>query len=369
MKLNVLLLAGVLLASACDSGTRATGEVKEVLRITGTVTYRERILLRPGSRLEVILEDVSRADAPAVQLARLERTDPGQVPISFELEYQHGEIDPRMSYAIRARILGPDGDLLFMNDTHTPVITRDIGNRQDIGVDILLVSTQRKGPGGGEPDGGGEPAGLELRGQFSYMADATNFRDCNTGKIFPVEMSGQYIELERAYLNSGKEPGSELTVDLVGRFLERPGMGGNSSIIMLIVDEFKQISENQDCVPLHHAELFNTYWKLIELKGKPVLSDPSAGQQREAHMELNGTERRINGHGGCNRFFGQFTLEGDKLAFTGLGSTMMACPAGMEDEQAFLLALGETNRAEVSGLFLQLFKDDQILARFEAIHF
>jgi hypothetical protein len=41
----------------------------------------------------------------------------------------------------------------------------------------------------------------------------------------------------------------------------------------------------------------------------------------------------------------------------------------MENEQAFLLALGDTNRAEVSGQFLQLFKGDQILARFEAVYF
>jgi heat shock protein HslJ len=182
-------------------------------------------------------------------------------------------------------------------------------------------------------------------------------------------MSGQYIELERAYLDSGKKPGYELTVDLAGRYLERPAMDNNSNIIMLIVDEFKQISENQDCSPPHHAELFNTYWKLIELNGKPALPDRAAEQEREAHMVLNEAEQRINGHGGCNRFFGQFTREGDKLAFTGLGSTMMACASGMENEQAFLLALGDTNRAEVSGQFLQLFKGDQILARFEAVYF
>lgn len=368
MKLKIPLLAIVFLLSGCDvptPATQATSEVKAVSRITGTVTYRERILLRPGSRLEVVLEDVSRADAPAIQLARLERVDPGQVPLSFELEYQPDDIDARMSYAIRARILDPDGNLLFVNDTHTPVITRGAGTE----VDMVLVSAQRRGGSSAASSGNDETQGMSLRGQFTYLADAASFRDCETGKVFPVEMSGQYIELERAYLNSGIESGSPLTVNLVGRYLQRPGMEDNTNEIKLIVDQFEQVSDEQDCTPSHHAEVFNTYWKLVDLDGKPVHSANAANQQREAHMVLNEAEQRINGHGGCNRFFGQFSMENQKLSFTGLGSTMMACIDGMETEQAFLLALGETNRFEVSGQFLQLFKDDRSLARFEAVYF
>jgi uncharacterized lipoprotein YbaY/heat shock protein HslJ len=363
----LFLFISLFLLYACEVGSQAAsdpGLQREASRITGTVSYRERILLRPGSRLEVVLEDVSRADVPAIQIARMERTDPGQVPLPFELEYPPGAIDSRMSYAIRARILAPDGSLLFINDANFPVITQDAGTH----VDMILVSASRKTSAtlGGAAT---EPPGMELQGQFSYLADAPSFRDCNTGKTFPVEMSGEYLALEHAYLNSGIETGKGLTVNLQGRYLERSGIESNTNEIMLLVDKFQQISANQDCTPSEHAGLFNTYWKLIELDGKRIQQDAASAQQREAHMVLNEQEFRVNGHSGCNRFFGGFDLDGEKLVFSGLGSTMMACPTGMETEQAFLLALGETTRAMVLGQFLELFKDERSLARFEAVNF
>ncbi|HET6564839.1 MAG TPA: YbaY family lipoprotein [Xanthomonadales bacterium] len=368
MRWRYLLLTSAWLLQACDTNIQSASVSAmddKVSMITGTVSYRERILLRPGSRLEIVLEDVSRADAPALAISRTERVDPGQVPIAFELEYRPADINPAMSYAIRARILAPDGSLLFINDTHTPVITRDAGTH----VDMLLVSAQRKVATGEPAAAGDEDAGMELRGQFSYLADAALFRDCNTGKTFPVEMSGQYLELERAYLNSGIKAGENLTVSLRGRYLERPDTESNANKVKLIVDTFHSISDNQDCTPTHHAELTGTFWKLVELNGKPILQSKDSNQQRMAHIVLQQQELRVKGNGGCNSFFGSYTHDGEKLAFSGLGSTMMACPDGMETEQAFLLALGETNRAVVSGQFLELFKDDHSLARFEAIYF
>lgn len=368
MRWRYLLLASAWLLQACDTNTQSVNvpvSADEVSMITGTVSYRERILLRPGSRLEVVLEDVSRADAPASAIARTERDDPGQVPIAFELEYRPADINPAMSYAIRARILAPDGSLLFINDTQTPVITRDAGTH----VDMLLVRAQRNAANG-EPDAAGvEDVGMELRGQFSYLADAALFRDCNTGKTFPVEMSGQYLELERAYLNSGIEAGENLTVSLRGRYLERPDADSNTNKVNLIVDTFHSVSDDQDCTPTHHAGLSGTFWNLVELNGQPILQNKDSNQQRMPHIVLQQQELRVKGNGGCNNFFGSYTHNGEKLAFSGLGSTMMACPEGMETEQGLLLALGETNRGVVSGQFLELFKDEHSLARFEAIYF
>lgn len=364
---NLLVLVSLVLLCACEAGSQAVskpGTESDVARISGTVSYRERILLRPGSRLEIVLEDVSRADAPAVQIARLERLDPGQVPIPFELEYPASDIDPRMNYALRARIFTPDDRLLFINDMHVPVITRDAGTQAD----IMLVSASRGAPADSVA-ASIETPGMELKGQFSYLADAATFRDCSTGKTFPVEKAGQFAALESAYLNSGIDPGAALTVNLRGRYLERPIVDLNTNEIMLIIEEFQQVSENQDCSPSQHADLFNTYWKLIELDGQPVLLDTESSQQPEAYMVLNELEQRVTGHSGCNRFFGGFSLQGEELVFAGLGSTMMACPTGMETEQGFLLALGETDRARVSGQFLELFKGELSLARFEAVYF
>jgi copper homeostasis protein (lipoprotein) len=70
---------------------------------------------------------------------------------------------------------------------------------------------------------------------FRYMADAARFRDCRTNQEYPVAMEGAYIDVERAYSKSGIEPGSELMIEIVGRYLERPSMEGNSSEINLII--------------------------------------------------------------------------------------------------------------------------------------
>ncbi len=73
--------------------------------------------------------------------------------------------------------------------------------------------------------GNGEPTGMALEGMFRYMADAALFRDCRDGKTYPVSMEGQYLELERAYLNSGIEPGSEIMASVQGRLLGASAYG------------------------------------------------------------------------------------------------------------------------------------------------
>jgi uncharacterized lipoprotein YbaY len=357
--LPLMMLAA--LAAACGNQTPPNPEESAetvMQKIAGTVIYRERLALSNQAELEVTLEDVSRQDVAATVLARQVISDPGQVPIRFELEYRPGDIDERMSYAIRAKI-HDRGRLLFTTDTHTPVLTRGAGREAH----LLLVGVQQ--PTVSPPAPAAEESGMALQGMFRYMADAALFRDCRSGKSFPVAMEGAYIELERAYLNSGIESGSEVMVRLRGRYLERPAMEGNRNKVKLIVDKLEDIDPQNTCAPNEHAELQNTYWKLLEIDGKPVVTPES---MREAHMVLATEGSNARGHAGCNNFFGTFQAKEDRLAFSALGSTMMACPEGMDTEQAFLQALGETTRFEISGQFLTLFADDHPLARLEAVY-
>ena len=92
-------------------------------RVSGTVTYRERMALPASAVVEVVLEDVSRADAPPLVLAsaRLER--PGQVPVRFDLGYNRKSIDPARRYAVRAEITS-GRTVLFR--TNEPVLVRTV---------------------------------------------------------------------------------------------------------------------------------------------------------------------------------------------------------------------------------------------------
>lgn len=354
----VPLLLGAAL-TGCDSGDQDAGSHA----IKGSMSYRERVMLTPNAIASVRLEDVSLADAPAKVLAELDIPNPGQVPIAFELPYDPDAIDERMSYAVRAQI-HDRGALLFTSDTHHPVLTRGAGDEVDIALVAVNIPATVSPP---DPELEAEeaPVGLELAGSFIYMADAALFEDCRDMRVYPVAMEGAYIEVERAYLNSGIKGGEPLMVQLTGRFLERPAMEGDRNVVMLVVDSFEAVLPEQSCVPPVDEPLENTYWKLQELDGQAVTTPEG---QREAHMILQPAETRVSGNAGCNNFFGGYELEGETLRFGQTGATMMACPDGMETEQAFLAILDKVDRYAVEGAILRLYQGDTLLATFEAVH-
>jgi putative lipoprotein len=132
MKMQVLALLAFLVS--CQPAPKSP----EFAYVTGTVTYRERMALPGDAVVEVQLQDVSLADAPATVLSTQRITPSGQVPIAFALAYDPAAIDERNRYAVQARI--EQGDrLLFINDTYTPVLTDGGGDR----VDMLLVRVQQ----------------------------------------------------------------------------------------------------------------------------------------------------------------------------------------------------------------------------------
>lgn len=100
--------------AADQSRAGTAGENGSMSVIEGEVFYRERIMLRPGAELEVQLEDISRADAMATVITTVTYTLEGGPPYPFSIAYDPARIDPRMRYALRARIT-EDGALRFTN--------------------------------------------------------------------------------------------------------------------------------------------------------------------------------------------------------------------------------------------------------------
>jgi heat shock protein HslJ len=65
-------------------------------------------------------------------------------------------------------------------------------------------------------------------------------------------------------------------------------------------------------------------WKLVELNGQR-LSDMANPPVKVPYMELD-SKRRIAGYSGCNRFFGTYELNpNDRVSFSAMGMTRMAC--------------------------------------------
>jgi putative lipoprotein len=104
--------------------------------ITGTVAYRNRSALPSTAVVEVTLQDISLADAPAKVISTQRIEAGGRQPPFLRTVHDPAQIDPRNTYSVGARIT--DGNtLLFINDTVYPVLTR---GAPMTGVDILVIA-------------------------------------------------------------------------------------------------------------------------------------------------------------------------------------------------------------------------------------
>ncbi|WP_435136056.1 copper resistance protein NlpE N-terminal domain-containing protein [Formosa sp. A9] len=80
--------------------------------------------------------------------------------------------------------------------------------------------------------------------------------------------------------------------------------------------------------------LIDTPWKLVELNGKPI-----ANVSKQPFLLLSGTDNRVSGNTSCNGFGGEYELlEGNRIKFSKMMHTMMACP-DMTVENQFMKVL------------------------------
>lgn len=108
--------------------------------------------------------------------------------------------------------------------------------------------------------------------------------------------------------------------------------------------------------------LESTAWQLVELGDRAGLNEAEA---LGPTLLFDADKQRIAGEAGCNRFMGSYRLQGDKLSFSHLGTTMMACANGMELEQRYLELLGQVAAWRMEGERLQLLDaDGEVLASY-----
>ena len=68
---------------------------------------------------------------------------------------------------------------------------------------------------------------------------------------------------------------------------------------------------------------------------------------------------KVSGRGSCNRFFGTAQVQGGQIKLGPLGTTRMACPeAVMDQERRYLEQLQRTERYGVNGSVLRLYGPD-----------
>lgn len=96
----VLAMVALLLAFASPA-------LAAKVTLKGDVTYRERIALPPGGTLSVSVIDLATPDQPRVS-AKAPIASPGQVPLTFTLNFDDNVIVAGHEYALVAEISGPD---------------------------------------------------------------------------------------------------------------------------------------------------------------------------------------------------------------------------------------------------------------------
>lgn len=207
---------------------------------------------------------------------------------------------------------------------------------------------------------------ITLRGLFSYLADAASLTECRTGMRVPVAQAGDYLALERAYLAARRIPGEPLLVTFDGRLISRPVGEGETLKDATVVERFGRVWPGETCArqAFSHASLTNTYWRPVELAGKPVVVEDN---QRELHLMLVPGENKLRGFAGCNQFLGRYDLKDNSLRFTGVATTRKFCEGVMGQEQAFLRLLEGTASHKIVGEALDLYDGNgKLLGRFES---
>ncbi len=108
------------------------------------------------------------------------------------------------------------------------------------------------------------------------------------------------------------------------------------------------------------AKLDGVKWELKLLNDREVkLTDNNS----EVYLQFNEAEKKVSGRGGCNRFFGNYEMDGDKLKFSPLGATRMACP-DLQLETEFFKALETVDTYSIKDGLLSLKSKDKVVAVF-----
>lgn len=98
--------------------------------------------------------------------------------------------------------------------------------------------------------------------------------------------------------------------------------------------------------------ILDTLWTAKSINGTSPLP------RTNATLSI-GSDLRAGGSGGCNSWFAQAQLDGDRLGFATIGATQKGCTQNVNlQEQAYFAALAATATWQVSGDMLTLFGVD-----------
>lgn len=109
------------------------------------------------------------------------------------------------------------------------------------------------------------------------------------------------------------------------------------------------------------AKINEIKWVLQTLNGKEVkLSDPNSNM----FIQFDVVEKRVDGRAACNRFFGNYEMDGNSLKFSPMGATRMACP-DLQIETEFFQTLDKVDAFTIKDNLLSFESKGVVIATFK----
>ena len=133
------------------------------------------------------------------------------------------------------------------------------------------------------------------------------------------------------------EPGFSYKLKVKRERVKNPP--ADASAIKFILVEIYEKTDVTDDISLE--DLANKEWKLEFLKQDGV----EVGIESQIPTIKFETDGKVNGTGGCNNFFGAFTIDGRTIKISDIGSTRKFCEGDMDLETTYLKGLGIELRA------------------------
>ena len=119
-------------------------------------------------------------------------------------------------------------------------------------------------------------------------------------------------------------------------------------------------SKTSDMKDTLNNSLTSVFWVLETLEGETIVhpDDP-----REIGFRLE--EGNVSGFAGCNNFMGSYAMtEGNKIEFSSMASTKMACFTTTFDEQIFIRAFDKIDAYSFNNDKLELLSNGKVVATF-----
>jgi heat shock protein HslJ len=109
------------------------------------------------------------------------------------------------------------------------------------------------------------------------------------------------------------------------------------------------------------AGLENTMWVLDTLNGSKIITETG----KEITLLFDSNTKKFSGFGGCNSYSGAVKKELDKLTFSAVGSTKMACD-DMKNETSYFSELPKTDKYDTKNNLLYLYKKGTMVMVFHS---